>query len=150
APARSVSSAGPAQDPQQPEKKNASRLSASIDAGQIAALRFQASRPQPFVAMLLIRSQCPGQARRFRRPARRVLPSGAFAYFANFGRISVCDFSISLILIGLSTNNAINAAAMSSNAARKNTGCQSPVAAVNTLVKGTSSEAVPFAVYSMP
>jgi hypothetical protein len=77
-------------------------------------------------------------------------PSGAFTYFANFGLISACDFSISLILIGLSTNNAINAAAMSSNAARKNTACQSPVAAVNTLVKGTSSEAVPFAVYSMP
>jgi hypothetical protein len=28
--------------------------------------------------------------------------------------------------------------------------CQLPVAAVSTLVKGTSSEAIPFAVYSMP
>src|SRR6478609_10533810 len=58
--------------------------------------------------------------------------------------------SMSRRRIGLNTNQASNAAAMFIAAATMNTACQLPVAVVNTLDRGTSSDAVPLAVYSSP
>jgi hypothetical protein len=64
--------------------------------------------------------------------------------------LSAPGMSITLRRIGRSTNHASNAAAMFIPAATMNTACQLPVAVVRTLDSGTSSDAVPFAVYSVP
>src|SRR5438552_14055586 len=52
--------------------------------------------------------------------------------------------------IGFSTNHASSAAAAFITLATMKTACQLAVIAVNTLDSGTRSDAVPFAVYSMP
>ena len=52
--------------------------------------------------------------------------------------------------IGFNTNHASSAAAAFMTLATMNTACQLPVIAVSMLDSGTSSDAVPFAVYSMP
>lgn len=51
---------------------------------------------------------------------------------------------------GFSTASAMTAATAFMIAPITNTACQLPVAAISTLPSGTSSEAVPLAVYSNP
>ncbi len=60
------------------------------------------------------------------------------------------ELVICLRRIGLNTNHAISAATAFMMLATMNTACQLPVAAASTLDSGTSSEAVPLAVYSRP
>jgi hypothetical protein len=75
----------------------------------------------------------------------------SFAMLPNGISIGACACLIEWALrIGLSTNSASSADAAAMPDANMNTACQLPVAAVMTLLNGTSKAAVPFAVYSRP
>src|SRR5438045_5830110 len=66
------------------------------------------------------------------------------------GNGTQADWFMCLRRIGRRTNHAIAAAAAFMMLATMNTACQLPVAAASTLESGTSSDAVPLAVYSRP
>src|SRR5438067_4937425 len=80
-------------------------------------------------------------------------PSGCYTAGAATGAgAGVARLAAAMCLrrIGFNTNQAISAATAFMMLATMNTACQPPVAAASTLDKGTSSEAVPFAVYIRP
>src|SRR5438876_8952988 len=112
-----------------------------------------ARRPHPEEGARRLPQPDSGDAFASQAEVRRMTPRRVVAAFVDtcgFVGSREDSFCRNFWRIGFSTNHAISAAAAFISAATTNTACQVPVAATSKLESGTSSDAVPLAVYSRP